>query len=109
MGGYTLRALRVAIHNKYLLYRSINHLVKTRRFEEFFRENSNVVTDLLNGQIRYVKRRIEIYFEDDLSYTKLRYLASSLKIVNYSRMSKRQLEKAIEKRRDELSNHNKTK
>lgn len=109
MGGYTLRALRVAIHNKCLLYRSIDHLVKTKRFEEFFLENPNVVTDLLNGQTRHVKRRIEKYFENNLSYVKLRYLASSLKIINYSRMSKRQLEKAIEKRRNELSDHSKTK
>lgn len=108
MGGYTLIALRVIIHNKYLLYRSIDHLVKTKRFEEFYKKNSNVAIDLLNGQTKYTKNRIEKYFDNDSSYLKLRFLASSLKIINYSRMSKRQLEKAIDKRRNELRDHSQT-
>ena len=101
--------LRVLIHNKYLLYRSIDHLVQSERFEAFYKENSNVSIDLIHGQTRYVKRRLELFYDNDLSYSKLRYLASSLKIVNYSRMSKSQLEKAIDKKRTELSNQSKIK
>lgn len=109
MGGYTLKALRIAIHGKYLLFRSIDHLVYSSRFEEFFKENPNIAVELVNGQTRYVKKRMDKFYVDNLSYKKLRYLASSLKIINYSRMSKAQLEKAIDKRRDEISDLNKTK
>lgn len=104
MGRYSLKALRLAVHSRYLMYRAIERLVHSDRFAEFYKNNENVAKELLEGRTRYVKIKMKEYYKDDLSYIKLRFLASSLQITNYSRMSKGQLERAIDKRRTEISN-----
>lgn len=101
MGADTLRELRFAIHRLSLKFRAIDHLVYSDRFKEFFEKHD--VSDLLKaGKLNEVKKQIEEYYGEELTYKKLRYIAASMQIPNYSRMSKEQLEKNIDKKRDVL-------
>lgn len=101
MGTNTLNELRFAIHKTYLRFRAIDHLVYSDKFKDFFEEHD--VSELLKeGKLDEVRNQMSEYYGEELSYKKLRYIAASMQIPNYSRMSKGQMEKKIDEKRDVL-------
>lgn len=101
LGTNTLAELRGAIHGLHLRYRAIDHLVYGSRFKEFFEKHD--VSDLLKaGKLNEVRKQMEEYYGEELTYKKLRYKAAAMHIPNYSRMSKEQLEKNIDEKANVL-------
>ena len=104
-------SLRRHTHDEYLKARSMDRLIGTVRFWDFYRASDKktlIRNYIYLRNLFKVKQMMEEYYKDDQTWYQLRRTASSLHIVNYSRMGKAQLEKAIDKRRIEISNNQKS-